>query len=72
MSAVGDRRDCPNCRAALLGQPVLDDLDVTITTTPPMVRGPYTIDGFTCPHGVTFWIEPTSEQIAEWARDCTP
>lgn len=69
MSGVKDRRDCPDCRAILLGQPALDGLEVTVTTSPPMVRGPYTVDGFTCPHGVTFWVEPTGEQIARWIRD---
>jgi hypothetical protein len=44
-------------------------VEITVSTVPPLVAGPYTTDGFTCPHGVTFWIEPTGEQIAAWARD---
>lgn len=43
--------------------------DVTISTVPPLVIGPYTQPGLTCPCGVTFWVEPTGEQIAEWVRD---
>lgn len=46
-------------------------LDVTVSTSPPLVRGPYTADPFTCPHGVAYWIEPTGEQIARWAADGT-
>ena len=40
--------------------------DITISTEPPLVLGPYTTSGFTCPHGTTYWIEPTGEQIAKW------
>lgn len=43
--------------------------EITIRTVPPLVIGPYTKPGLTCPHGITYWLEPTGEQIAEWARD---
>jgi len=43
--------------------------DITISTVPPIVAGPYTQDGLRCPHGVTYWLEPTGEQIAKWVRD---
>lgn len=43
--------------------------EITISTVPPLVAGPYTVDGLTCPHGVTYWMEPTGEQIAAWVRD---
>jgi len=43
--------------------------EVTISTAPPIIITPYTQDGLTCPHGITYWMEPTSEQIAQWARD---
>lgn len=43
--------------------------EVTISTIPPLVKGPYTQDGLTCPHGITYWMEPTGEQIAQWVRD---
>jgi hypothetical protein len=42
---------------------------ITISTEPPLTIGPYTTDGFTCPHGVTYWIEPTGEQIARWQAE---
>lgn len=44
-------------------------VDVTISTVPPIVAGPYTTDGMTCPHGIAYWWEPTGEQIAKWTRD---
>lgn len=36
-------------------------------TAPPPT--PYDTEPFTCPHGVTYWIEPTVEQMAQWQRD---
>lgn len=44
-------------------------VDVTVSTAPPLIQGPYEQAGFVCPHGTTYWLEPTSEQIARWARD---
>lgn len=44
-------------------------VEVTVSTRPPLVAGPYTVEGLTCPHGVDYWWEPTGEQIAEWVRD---
>jgi hypothetical protein len=43
-------------------------LEIHVSTQPPLTRGPYTTDGFRCPHGTTYWIEPTGEQIADWAE----
>lgn len=60
---------CPNelrDRMAAMG------VEITVSTSPPLVAGPYTTDGFTCPHGTTYWIEPTGEQIASWRQDGTP
>jgi len=42
---------------------------VTVSTEPPIVTGPYTTDPFVCPHDVKYWVEPTGEQIAQWAKD---
>lgn len=66
--ADDDHAQCPNelrDRMADLGT------EITVSTSPPLVRGPYTVDGFTCPHGTTYWIEPTGEQIAQWVKDGT-
>jgi hypothetical protein len=41
--------------------------DITVSTAPPLVASPYGANSYECPHGVTYWIEPTSEQIADWA-----
>lgn len=38
--------------------------DVTVSTLPPIVTSPYEDLGLICPHGVRFYAEPTSEQIA--------
>lgn len=46
-----------------------DPVEVSISTAPPLVRTPYTTDGFRCPHGTTYWIEPTGEQVAKWRKD---
>lgn len=44
-------------------------VEITVTTQPPLVAGPYTAEPLECPHGVTYWFEPTGEQIAAWVRD---
>jgi hypothetical protein len=43
--------------------------EITVSTAPPLVASPYGANGYECPHGVTYWVEPTSEQIAEWNRE---
>lgn len=60
------------CRNELLDRMAASGIEITVSTEKPIVLGPYTTDGFTCPHGTTFWIEPTGEQIAQWQRDGTP
>lgn len=49
--------------AAARGEP----LEITVSTLPPLVSSPYGEHPYECKHGVTYWIEPTSEQIADWA-----
>ena len=58
--------DCPEYlhrMSAVIGT------DITVSTRAPLVQGPYTTEPFVCPHGTRYWIEPTGEQIAQWARD---
>lgn len=43
--------------------------DVFVSTEPPIVCGPYPTEAARCPHGTTFYMEPTGEQIAQWVRD---
>jgi hypothetical protein len=47
-------------------------VEITVSETPPLVAGPYTTAPMVCPHGVTYWFEPTGEQIAKWVADGTP
>ncbi|MGW9196083.1 hypothetical protein [Micromonospora chersina] len=42
--------------------------EVTVSTARPLVMNPY-VEAIQCPHGTTFYYEPTSDQIAAWARD---
>lgn len=43
--------------------------EVTVSTAAPLVETQWTKPPSTCPHGITYWLEPTSDQIARWARD---
>jgi hypothetical protein len=64
---------CDNdCRDYMESLADKDGVDIIISTEPPLVCGPYGINGFTCPHGITYWIEPSGEQIAQWVKDGTP
>jgi hypothetical protein len=58
-----------NCRQVLKNMSAARGIEVTVSTEPPIICTPYTTDAFICPHGTRYWMEPTSEQIAEWARD---
>lgn len=66
--------DCtPSCNDECGGsmRRFLADLGVeaTVSHQPPIVPTPYSQPGMTCPHGVTWHGEPTTDQIAAWARD---
>lgn len=58
-----------DCADQLRNATELRGIEVAVSTAPPLIRTPYTTDGMTCPHGVTYWIEPTGEQIARWAAE---
>lgn len=66
---VARRPICPGCAAELRDGMRELGTDVTVSTSEPLVPGPYTTEPFMCPHGVTYWVEPTGEQIAEWVRE---
>jgi hypothetical protein len=66
---VERRALCADCPDVLRDEARVLGLEVTASTSEPAVAGPYTADPFICPHGVAYWIEPTGEQIAAWARD---
>lgn len=46
-------------------------VEVTVRAANPLIPTPWT-QGMTCPHGTTFWYEPTSDQRATWNREQTP
>lgn len=56
---------------ALFLKDIMSDLgcDTTVSTAPPIVCGPYPTEVVRCPHGTTFYLEPTGEQVSQWARD---
>lgn len=56
------------CAQVLQDQCAGAGVDVRVTLTPAM-NSPYTLHGFTCPHGMEYWLHPTPEQIAQWERD---
>jgi hypothetical protein len=57
------------CRTYLRDGMAQRGIDITVSTEPPIIKTPYVADPFTCPHGTRYWIEPTSEQRAQWAKD---
>lgn len=61
-----DHKDCPG---SLRANAARKGLDITVSTAPPLVAGPYTTKSLICPHGTIYWFEPTGEQIAEWVRE---
>lgn len=67
-------KDHAGCADWLRSHFINDGIDVVISTEPFLVVGPYTlVDGepcsMTCPHGTTFYWEPTGDQVAEWVRE---
>jgi hypothetical protein len=60
------------CAQQLIDESAKRGAEIHVSTLPPLVQGPYEIAGFRCPHGVEFWIEPTGEQVADWAARQVP
>lgn len=60
------RDEHATCPAALRDMAARAGSDVTVSTEPPIAAGPFEAGQFTCPHGVTYWVEPTGEQISAW------
>lgn len=63
------QRDHSECLDRLRRGIAEQGFDVTLSIKPPVVIGAYTVDPLVCPHGIRFWLEPTGEQIAEWAAE---
>ena len=67
------RHDHAHCLDQLREAFAHQHLDVTVSTVPPIVAGPFTLEApFICPHGVKHWAEPTGEQLAQWTADNAP
>ena len=66
---INTRDDHTKCPDALRQGMADMGIEIIVSTAHPLIRTPYTIDPYTCPHGIDYWIEPTSEQRAQWARD---
>lgn len=60
------------CRQHLKDRAAANGIDVHVSTLPPIVASPYGVEAYVCPHDITYWIEPTGEQIAQWVREDTP
>lgn len=57
-----------NCGRDLVAVMAALDVETTAGTLPPLVASPYTRE-YVCEHGTTYYLEPTTDQIAAWARD---
>lgn len=63
--------DHEQCREGVRADMAQIGIDVAVSTAPPIIVGPMDVQGYTCPHGTTYWYwrEPTGEQVAQWRRD---
>lgn len=60
------------CRDILEAHFKAQGIDAHVTAVPQIVDTGYEQLNLTCPHGVPYYAEPTSEQIAQWVKDGTP
>ena len=71
MAAVPFSGDHADCAEHLRRVMAAGGVEVTVRSANPLIATHWT-QGMTCPHGTTYWYEPTSEQRATWAREGTP
>ena len=64
--------DEAGCRALLLAHYREKGIDAHVTTISPIIATEYDPLAIRCPHGVTWYAQPTGEQITEWTRTRTP
>lgn len=57
------------CRRVLVDGMAKRGIEVTVSTAPVLTVTPYDPSPITCPHGTTFWMQPTNEQIIRWRED---
>ena len=60
------------CRQLLVRLFAERGIEASVSQRQPLVPSPYPDLGLSCPHGVRWYAEPTSEQRAAWARDGCP
>jgi ATP-dependent Zn protease len=46
-----------------------EGIEATVTHVPPLVPTDYEQLDMRCPHGVLWYTEPTSDQIAKWVAE---
>jgi hypothetical protein len=60
----------PPCRDVVRDIAAADPFgtEMNISTAPPLVESQHPPVRISCPHGVVYYLTPTSEQIAAWAE----
>lgn len=61
--------DTPPCRELLVTEMAKLGVEATASSAAPIVPSPYGVTSFVCPHSIEYFLEPTGDQIAAWARD---
>lgn len=61
--------DTPPCREFLVAQMAEMGVDAVASSARPIIPSTYGVTSFICPHGIEYFLEPTGDQIAAWARD---
>lgn len=56
------------CRKTIKDGLLKKGVEAHVTHVPPIVKTPYEAYFLTCPHGVAWYAQPTSEQIAAWTE----
>jgi hypothetical protein len=59
------------CRQLLVDRMASLGCEIVASCAPPLFDTVWT-ERFTCPHGTTYWVEPTPEQRIQWERDDIP
>lgn len=60
--------DTPPCRRLLVDEMAKLGVDATASPAPPIIPTAYAAFSAFCPHGIEYWMEPTGDQIAAWAK----
>ena len=60
------RHDTEACRLVLVQTAKDLGLELVVSTAVPLTPSPYDYNPMRCPHGVTFYMQPTNEQIVRW------